>query len=100
MVTSGNSSRSSLSTSPMEWWGVRTISDPPSAVTVHERDPVPPALHLVAVMQLALVDALAVDVGAVQRALVLGDEASAAVVAPDAQVATRHGDVVEEHLGV
>src|SRR5689334_12081670 len=92
---SGNSSRSSLRTSPIEWCGVR-MSVP---VTLHEREAIATDLHLVAVAECTRLDALAVHVRAVQRALVV-DEELVSRVAPHAHVSTRHGDVVEEDLRV
>ncbi len=64
----------------------------------HEAQAVAPDLHLVAVLQARLVDALAVHVGAVQRTDVAQHVPSS--VALDDDVTARHRDVVEEDLGI
>jgi hypothetical protein len=108
--TSGNSGVRRASTWPMlsspVGAGARRPT-PPSGVRLREihgrGEEVQPELadaHLVAVVERAAVDALAVDVGAVQRALI--DDLERRAGADDLGVPTGDGDVVEEdvRLGV
>src|SRR5215203_5081730 len=89
MVTSGNSSSRSPSTSPIDRW-----APPGSAIGALEQHQTELAdLQLVAVVQDHPVDALLVDVRPVQRAGI-GDHVALARALDDG-VAPRHGDVVQ-----
>src|SRR4051794_13796541 len=100
MVTSGNSSLRRVSTSPIDRYGrVATPNSALSAGSGEEHELELPDLELVAVAQRDLgLDALPVEVGAVERADVAELVPLAAV--HDLGVATRHGDVVEEDVAV
>src|SRR4051794_7277047 len=108
MVIPGKSGRSWSRTSPM-----LSLTRPEAAVAepgslvmrpslrlvaLEEHEPVLADLHLVGVLQDHRVDAVAVDVGAVEAARVRDGEAAA--LAGERGVPARHGDVVEEDLAV
>src|SRR5262245_43047651 len=111
---SGNSSRSWFSTSPIDECALfaTTTSLPRPAIrgfaasarsvlplaTNEEGQPVATDLQLVAVLQTRLVDPLLVDVRTVQRARV-AQRVTVGVVF-NGHVTPRHGDVVEEDVGV
>src|SRR4051794_9544925 len=96
---SGKSSCSRLRTSPMDRWERSLTAASGSGRTEEEHQLELPDLQLVAVGEDDLaVDALAVDVGAVERAGV-GCRVGLAV-APDLDVTSRHRDVVEEDVAV
>ena len=95
---SSNSGRSWSSTSPIETWEPPVTSAIARLRAEHEAQTVPTDLHFVAVMQERLVGALAVHVRAVQRTDVAQHVSRGRAIEHD--VAPRHGDVVEEDLGV
>ncbi len=103
MVTSGNSSSSSASTSPIERCppagGAATSGVEESTIVTFEEDEAELAdLEFVTVTQDHAIDTFLVDVGAVQRAGV-GDHVAIGR-ALDLGMPTRHGDVVEADLGL
>src|ERR1700722_6276472 len=97
MVTSGNSSRSSERTSPMERWA-RSATTLSLAHTGEEDEPELPDLNLVAVVQRAFVNAFPVDVGPVQGAGVAHEVHAA--LAYELGMATGNGDVVKEDVAL
>src|SRR6478735_1328764 len=98
IVMSGKSPRSVARTSPIDWWSPLMLSPARSRRAHVEGQMEPSDLDLVAVVERADVDPLAIDVRAVQRPGVAHDEAVA--VADDLAVPARDRDVVEEHRGV
>src|SRR5579884_563406 len=97
MVTLGNSSRRSDSTSPMDRWP-RSATGSGLAYAGQEHQPELADLHLVTVAQPTLVDAFPVDVGAVQRAHV--PYHVLASLADELGVTAGDGDVVEEDVAL
>src|SRR4029079_5730323 len=100
IVTSGNSSSRSPSTSPIERWGmVRSTPITSDIGALEEHQAELADLQLVAVTEwLRLVDAILVHVGAVERPGVADHVAT--LRALDLRVAPRHGDVVQADLAV
>src|SRR5512132_1271320 len=102
---SGNSARSTRRTAPMvnARSGARELTtDPPSSGSVAlagvEHQPELPDLHLIAGLQRGVVDAFAVDVGAVEAAHVVHYEGVS--LAAEDGVLTGHGHVVEEDVAI
>src|SRR5690348_916304 len=97
MVTSGNSSRSSESTSPIDRWFRSGIALPVLHL-VQEHQPELPDLQFVAAVQVSLFDPLSIEVGAVETADVVDGEGGAIVV--HLGMPAGHGDVIEKDVAV
>src|SRR4051794_32339368 len=91
---SGNSSRSWLSTSPIDECERLAIA----LAADDDAQPVAADLHFVAVVEFGLVDAFAVHIRTVERTDILQREARVGTF--DHDMPARHRDVVEEDVGL
>src|SRR4051794_1687579 len=110
IVMSGKSPRSVARTSPIDWWSALIVDPSPgpplgptvppaTSLVAHVEGQVEPTdLDLVAVVERADVDPLAIHVRTVQRPGVAHHEPTP--LPDDLAVAAGHSDVVEEHRGI